>query len=392
MKLFLIKIGKAFHTLKREGVVRGGRRILAAFFALFRRVGSGDILFVTGGVGDSALYRCHHVAEELERHGFHCGITVQDNPFLPRYAEKFSVFIFHRVLFTPSVAKLIERIKERNKTIIFETDDLVYDPRYLAYMDYYTVMNPLERKLYEHGVGGEILDDPYVKTCTTTTFFLAHKLREKEKNVFIVPNRLAKKDVSIAQSVLRERRSDAARVTLAYFSGTASHNKDFATIVEPLARILAKYPQARVAIHGPLDLPDDLKKFGDRIVQTPYVAREKHFHNIARSDVNLAPLEIGNPFCEAKSELKFFEAGIVGVPTVASATRTFREAIADGIDGFVASTADEWVAKLSQLIESADRRNRMGELAMKKASQFYTTQNAENEGYYAFLRNAVHHQ
>ena len=127
-------------------------------------------------------------------------------------------------------------------------------------------------------------------------------------------------------------------------------------------------------------------------MQTPYVGRGKHFHNIARSDVNLAPLEIGNPFCEAKSELKFFEAGIVGVPTVASATRTFREAIADGIDGFVASTADEWVAKLSQLIESADRRNRMGELAMKKASQFYTTQNAENEGYYAFLRNAVHHQ
>ena len=80
------------------------------------------------------------------------------------------------------------------------------------------------------------------------------------------------------------------------------------------------------------------------------------------------------------------------MPTVASATRTFREAIADGIDGFVASTADEWVAKLSQLIESADRRNRMGELAMKKASQFYTTQNAENEVYYSFLKNAVHHQ
>jgi hypothetical protein len=34
-------------------------------------------------------------------------------------------------------------------------------------------------------------------------------------------------------------------------------------------------------------------------------------------DLILAPLEFGNPFGEAKSELKFFEAALVGVPTIA---------------------------------------------------------------------------
>ncbi len=54
MKLILINLGKAWSTLRREGVWRGGRRILAAAWSLVPRKLSGDILIVTSGVGDSA--------------------------------------------------------------------------------------------------------------------------------------------------------------------------------------------------------------------------------------------------------------------------------------------------------------------------------------------------
>ncbi|MDD5083605.1 MAG: glycosyltransferase [Candidatus Moranbacteria bacterium] len=411
MNLLLIKIGKALHTLKREGLWRGGRRVSKAFFALFRRVGSGDVLFITGGVGDSALYRAHHVAEELEIQGLTTGITVQDNPFLPSYADKFSVFIFHRVLYTPSVAKLMERIKAQDKEIIFETDDLVFDPQYLKFMDYFQKMNNLERKLYENGVGGEILNDPYVKVCTTTTTFLAEKLREKGKRVFIVPNKLTQEDVAVAEAVIANKchselveesasvakgsldyaRDDNRKNTIkiGYFSGTLSHNKDFATITDALATVLEKYPQTRLFLVGPLETESKLSVFADRIEQFPYAARAQHFANVASVDINLAPLEIGNPFCESKSELKFFEAGIVGVPTVASATAPYKEAIEDGVDGFVASTTEEWVEKLCRLIEDAPLRTAMGEKAKAKAMQKYTTANAQNKEYYEYLHSKV---
>jgi len=400
MKLLLIKVGKAFHTLKREGLLRGGRRVLSAGFAMFRRVRPGDILFITGGVGDSARYRCEHVAEELGFRGFRTAITVQDNPFLQSYADRFAVFIFHRVLFTPSVAKLIERIKAQGKEIIFETDDLVYDPAYLVHMDYFKVMNPLERKLYEHGVGGEILADPYVKVATTTTTFLADKLREKParnathsvagggKQVFIVPNKLSEADARIADEIRKEqgtRNKEQGGTTMSYFSGSASHNKDFATITEPLLSILEKYPQTELAVYGPLDLDARFDTFGSRVKKVPYTPREKHLKNVAATDINLAPLEIGNPFCEAKSELKFFEAGIFGVPTVASATRTFQEAIADGKDGFTAATDAEWTTKLEKLILDPVLRKEMGERARAKALEKYTTTNAKNEPYYQYL-------
>ncbi|MFA6383655.1 MAG: glycosyltransferase [Parcubacteria group bacterium] len=392
MKLFLIKIGKAFKTIRRDGVFKGGKRVFQAFFALFRKVGSGDILFITGGVGDSARYRTHHVAEELELHGFKCSITVQDNPLLSKYADKFKIFIFHRVLFTPSVAKLVAKIKTQNKEIIFETDDLVYDPQYLQYMDYFKQMNVFERKLYENGVGGEILADDYVKVCTTTTSFLAQKLREKNKKVFIVPNKLSTEDLQTVDKILKNQKQKTKNqklIKLGYFSGALSHNKDFATITEALLRIMEKYSQVILFLAGPLDIDSELNKFKDRIEQLSYVPRNRHFENVASVDINIAPLEIGNPFCEGKSELKFFEAGIVKVPTVAAATQTFKEAIEDGVDGFTASTNQEWFDKIEKLILDEKLRCEMGEKAREKALRVYNVKNSNDEEYYNYLKSKL---
>lgn len=392
MRLLFIKIGKAFSTLKRDGFIRGGRRILSAFLAMFKLVGKGDVLFITGGVGDSARYRTDHIAEELQLQGLECSITVQDNPLITGYANKFKIFIFHRVLFTPSIKKLIEKIKKQNKEIIFETDDLVYNPKYLQYMDYFKKMNVFEKKLYENGVGGEILSDQYIKVCTTSTPYLADKLKEEGKKVFIIPNKLSNEDLTIIgrlKSKILPVTGDKLPIRLGYFSGTSSHDKDFATISDALMQIMKKYPNVELLLVGPLNIKNNLDKFKERIKQLSYVPRKKHFENIALVDINLAPLEIGNPFCEAKSELKFFEAGIIGVPTVASATQTFCEAIEDGIDGFVANGTSEWIDKLEKLIMKEDLRMNMGKRAREKSLQKYTTRNGCNEEYYNYLKTKV---
>ncbi len=410
MKLIFIKIGKAFTAIQREGILAGGRRVLLAFFSLFRFVGKGQILFVIGGVGDSARYRAHHVSEELESKGFKCSITVQDNPLIPSYVDKFDVFIFHRVLFSPSVKKMIEKIKQQKKEIIFETDDLVYDPKYLEYMDYFKVMNPLEKKLYENGVGGEILADPYVKVATTSTTFLAEKLAGRGKKVFLVPNKLSKADIETANEVISHKSSVINRnsdniqetkklkpnklkakeaISIGYFSGAPSHNKDFATVTDALMQIMEKYPSVELFLAGPLDIESKLNKYGERIKKLAQVPRKEHFANIANVDINIAPLEIGNPFCESKSELKFFEAGIVKVPTLAAATQTFKEAIEDGVDGFVANGTQEWFEKLEKLVLDKDLRKSMGKKAHEKALERYTVANAKNEDYYEYLRTKL---
>ena len=123
--------------MKRDGIWRGGKRAAGSFFKLFALVGSGDILFISSGVGDSAKYRSERQAEELRLHGFKCSVTVQDNPLLPRYADRFQIFIFQKTIYSKPVARLIEKIKAQKKEIIFETDDLVFDPEYIRQMDFF---------------------------------------------------------------------------------------------------------------------------------------------------------------------------------------------------------------------------------------------------------------
>ena len=390
MRSWAVKLGKGIGAMKRDGIWRGGKRSVQSFFKLFGKVGSGDILFISSGVGDSAKYRSERQAEELNFHGFKCGVTVQDNPLLPRYADRFKIFIFQKTIYSKSVAKLIENIKAQKKEMIFDTDDLVYDPEYIRKMDFFANMNALEKKQFETGVGSEILNNEYLKICVTTTSYLAIKLRENGKKVFISKNKLSNYDVEVANRILEKKVDhDSKKIKIGYFSGTASHDKDFETVKTALVDILEKYPQVELHLFGPLKIDDLYAKFADRVKKHPFAGWEKHLENISGVDINITPLEIGNPFCESKSELKFIEAGVVGVPTVAAATQTFRETIEDGMDGFVASDTKEWQEKLEKLILGANLRKSIGERAREKVMQEYTNKNSHNEEYYNYLRTII---
>ena len=84
---------------------------------------------------------------------------------------------------------------------------------------------------------------------------------------------------------------------------------------------------------------------------------------LARFDINIAPLERGNPFCEAKSELKYFEAALAGACTVASPTGPMSEAIRNGETGILADTPEDWCEAISALIADAKLRRRLAHAA-----------------------------
>jgi len=393
MDLFLSKLGKIRNILKRNGW-RLGSKVIAGYFMIFLKsflVKTGDVLYITQGVGDSARYRTYHQAEELNLHGIKASITNQSNPFLLSLAKKFKLFIFHRTFVNEKLTSFIQEIKKNQGEIIFETDDLVYNPSFLHLMDYYKKMTSVEKKIYENGIGAEIINDPEVKYAVTSTTFLAKKLEEKSKKVFISTNKLSLEDLKWVENIIKEPKEteDLEEIRLGYFSGTLSHNKDFATISEAIIKLLTKYPSLVLYIAGPLDLDESLLPFKNRIKNFPFVPRKQYFENLYKIDINLSPLEPNNPFCEAKSEIRFSEPGIVKIPTIAVRNQTFSESITDGLNGFLAETEEEWVEKISRLIEDKNLRITMGEKAREKVLKDFSTKNSHNEKYYDFLKNKI---
>ncbi len=391
MKSLLVKIEKTKLLWKRSGFF-GGIKILFSYGLTFLKaffVSSGDVLFISGGVGDSAFYRAYNPAEELRMHGFKTSTTISDNPFLHKLANKFSVFVFHRVSYNGKIEKMIAEIKRQGKEIIFDADDLIHDPTYLVHMDYFQKMNRTQQEQYKNGIGAEIINDPYVKTCTTTVSYLANKLKEKNKKVIIVPNKFSEKEFELTNSLLQTQKKDDGKIRIIYCSGTLSHNKDFATIKEALLKILDKYGQTRLVLMGPLDVSEDLLHKKEQIEITPRASRNKFFVGLYGADINLAPLELNNPFCESKSALKFTEAGALKIPTVAVRNQTFSEAIDDGEDGFLADNAKEWVEKIEKLINSKELREKMGEKARQKVEKKYTNKNSDNIEYYEYIRSRI---
>ena len=81
---------------------------------------------------------------------------------------------------------------------------------------------------------------------------------------------------------------------------------------------------------------------------------------IARFDIAIAPLETQSPFCNAKSELKFFESALAGVPCIVSPTAPFRQCIRHGVTGFLANTKQEGAAALRKISADKTLRNTIG--------------------------------
>lgn len=394
MKLMLIKIGKVYTTIKRDGIVVGLRRTFGYGMIFLKNLfnfSSGDVLIITGGVGDSAHYRAYNQAEELTGHGIKAVAMLQDNPLLPWAAARFKIFVFHRTLETGGTRKLVEKIKAQKKEILFETDDLVFDTKYMHATDLYqNKMGAFEKMQYAKGVGAEILQDAYVKVCTTSTTFLADILRGYGKKVFVVKNKISSHELAVIDNILRSIPKEKDEfVRIGYFSGTHSHNLDFATIMPALSSILARFPQVKLYLAGPLDTTSELNAFSSQIVTWPLVSRDKYYANLHNVDICIYPLVLDDPFCQSKSEIRFIEAGALEIPIVAVRNQTFSEAISDGIDGFLAGDRIEWIEKMEKLVTDQEFRINMGKMARDKVLADYTIQNSHEEEYYAYLKERM---
>jgi len=168
---------------------------------------------------------------------------------------------------------------------------------------------------------------------------LAAFTQKMHRRVFVSTNAVSQSLVALADEARHTRQvwQEGDPITLAYVSGTSTHNRDFAQAADAVRRALQTYPATRLLIVGPLDLPAEFAGFGERVQQVSLQPPQAVPALLAHVSINLAPLEPNNPFTEAKSCLKYLEASLLGIPTIAGPRHDFARVIRDGHNGCLAA-------------------------------------------------------
>ena len=217
--------------------------------------------------------------------------------------------------------------------------------------------------------------------CTAPTRPLADLMGGFHKPVEVIPNGFNEETCLRSRNAMAAQRPDGL-VRIGYAGGTRTHQKDFARASSALAQILRRHSHTRLVLFhaksAEAETPclnigefPELQGLESRIEWRQMVPLRNLPEELARFDINLAPLETGNIFCEAKSELKFFEAALVEVPTVASPTAPFKAAIAHGKTGFLADGKQEWFECLDRLVKQKDLRDKIGRCAFQNILRRY---------------------
>ena len=333
-------------------------------------------LLISGCSGDSQRYRNRHQAEQLELLGLSAETAWFDRVDYESAASQYELFILHRVAHTSEIEAFILRARALGKPVVFDTDDLIFNTALAKHIKAIKNYTQEETERYREGMRRYYQTMSLCSAVLVSTEHLRNAVLElfPEMPVHINRNAVSDKMTQQACEALETAPEvPVGQVRIAYFSGTRTHEDDFNECALSLARLLRKHSAARLMLVGHLDVPECLLCFSSQIEIHPLVPWEELPSLLNRTSINLAPLEMNNPFTASKSELKYFEAGLMGIPTVASNVGAFRGAIRHGENGFLCSSTSEWIDALDLLIMDSELRARVGNCARHDVLGRYTT-------------------
>lgn len=334
------------------------------------------VLFVSGGPEVSRRYRCDHQAEQLAVLGAAVDVAVYGEVDLLRAGTRYEVVVLHRVPWAPDVEALVDAAASGGSlTVAFDADDLVFDTGVMPHVAALRDMPPRQVALYEEGLHRYLRTLTEVGTALVSTSALSEHARAHAQDVVVSPNVAGRAMVESAEAALAHRaaRPPGIGITIGYFSGTNTHDVDFLEAADALLWILETRDQVKLRIVGPLRLDDRFERFASRIERLPLQAPELLPRIQAEVDIGLAPLEPRNPFTDSKSCVKWIEAGLVGVPIVASPRPDFQRVIEHGRTGLLADTTQEWENALALLVDDPELRARIGRSARDEVLRSHTT-------------------
>ncbi len=333
------------------------------------------VLFVTEANGATLRYRVLNQIEELQIANIQCAALHPSYHGIRASAHDCDVLVLYRLHPRTRIEHILEVARSNGARIVFDTDDLVWDQRIVEYC-----------QLEQHHSADEIaqLGQGFERTASlmqqvdafvASTPFLAELIRtDFSQPVFVNMNALSQ--AIIAQSQLlyaqRQQRAASEQLIIGYFSGwPRTHEQDLALALPGIQQALDQLPQARLRIVGHFDQAQLPIAMQARVDVAPFVAYDHLLAAISEVDINLAPI-VNNPHRRAKSAVKFLEAALIAVPTIASNLEPYH-IIQQAKTGYLASTTEEWASHLLTLAQNPALRDTIGQAARAQVLSEHST-------------------
>ncbi len=337
-------------------------------------------VFANDDLYQCKLYRADQKIDQLRAAGYKAELFHQfhDLDRLRDRLDAFDAVIFVRVPALPPVIDLIAEAAQQGLATFYDCDDLIFDaavfpPPLATYAgsitrDDHAAMAcgvPLFRhamSLCEHGI------------ASTPTIRDAMQGVVRSGQVFVHRNALGRPHIQVLDRVARREKAPDDKLVIHYGSGTKAHKAEFTEVLEPaLAEVLARRPgKVEVRLVGDFPAFSHLEpEHPDLTLLRPTWDFETYVAQLAEADIALSVLA-PSVLTDAKSEIKWMEAAMFGVPSVLSPTATLSELIKEGATGCLAADKGAFATAMLKLIDDPALRRRIGEEARGRVLRDYS--------------------
>ncbi|WP_421569122.1 glycosyltransferase [Stenotrophomonas sp. PD6] len=333
------------------------------------------LLVAEMGIAQCLKYRVLQKQQMIEGLGYDCTVVNWSDSVSTRdLLATHNVAVFYRVPGYTDQLESIELARKLGVRTFWEVDDLIFD---LEHYRNNSNINDLDPKLRKGILAGVPL---YRKAmlacdgCIASTTAMADAMRAAgARNVWVVENALDIETLRAAEEIAVAPPRGDGLLRIVYGSGSKAHDSDFRIAAPAILRVLRKRYDVRLTIIGHLNLPPEFKQLDAQIERLPPSDYPTYMRRLAKCQINIAPLE-RTAFNDAKSNIKYLEAGILTIPSVCTPTIEYQQTIEHGVTGMLAETEADWETCLMALIESPGLRRQIGEAARVHVEEDYTPQ------------------
>ena len=314
-----------------------------------------EISFLLNEEDDACFYSKGHYFRKLGI--FFKSIRIRLNDV--RRSSEFDVIFIYREAVMFGSAWFERRLKRKGARMILDFDDAIW------LMDV-SEGNRNLRWLKKPSKTSGILK--LMGKAIVGNSFLAAYASAFNKDVWVIPTTI---DTDIFKRLNLPKNPEKI-----YIGWIGSHTtmKHFELALGVLKMLNEKYPgKISIKLISDTNYPTD-----DIAIDFCKWNKDTEIADLSAIDIGIMPLP-DNDWARGKCGFKGLQYMALEIPAVMSPVGVNIEIIQDGVNGFLASSEEEWIMKLSMLIESAELRERIGKAGRQTVVENYSYERWKGE-------------